>query len=96
MSSYYNDRYFLRRLSNASFADIVLRSCTAKGAGAALGVFPEKEEELLEDCHIPGARISLGNVSGDQDKDRLNDEAYRSKMAEGIYEGILGAIEVME
>jgi N-acetylmuramoyl-L-alanine amidase len=96
LTSYYNDKFFLRRLSNAGFADILLKGCASKGAGEALGVFVENEESLLDKCAVPAARISLGNVFGAQDGERLGSEVYQTRVAEGIYQGILDAIEVME
>jgi N-acetylmuramoyl-L-alanine amidase len=96
MASYYNDKFFLRRLTNAEFADVMLRSCATGSSGEALGVFSEKEEGILDLCPVPAARISLGNVYGQRDKDRLSDTSYQTKAAEGIYNGILEAFEVME
>ncbi len=96
MATYYNDKFFLRRLSNAEFADVMLRECAYGTSQEALGVFPEKEEGLLNLCPVPAARISLGNVYGERDKEKLSDKSYQSKAAEGIYNGILEALEVME
>ncbi|MBP3273789.1 MAG: N-acetylmuramoyl-L-alanine amidase [Butyrivibrio sp.] len=96
MAIYYNDKFFLRRLSNAEFADVLLQGYASENTLEVLGVFPEKEDGILGLCPVPAARISLGNVYGQQDKDRLSDESYKSKAAEGIYDGILEAFEVME
>ncbi len=96
MAIYYNDKFFLRRLSNAEFADVLLQGYASETTLEVLGVFPEKEDGILGLCPVPAARISLGNVYGQQDKDRLSDESYKSKAAEGIYNGILEAFEVME
>ncbi|MBE5829917.1 MAG: hypothetical protein E7305_10750 [Butyrivibrio sp.] len=96
MASYYNDRFFLRRLSNAEFADIMLRSCALSASDEVLGVFPENEEGIIDKCPVPAARISLGNVYGSSDKDRLSDTSYQTKVSEGLYNGILEAFEVME
>ena len=96
MAIYYNDKFFLRRLSNAEFADVLLQEYASETTLEVLGVFPEKEDGILGLCPVPAARISLGNVYGQQDKDRLSDESYKSKAAEGVYNGILEAFEVME
>ena len=96
MAIYYNDKFFLRRLSNAEFADVLLQGYASETTLEVWGVFPEKEDGILGLCPVPAARISLGNVYGQQDKDRLSDESYKSKAAEGIYNGILEAFEVME
>ncbi len=96
MASYYNDKFFLRRLSNATFADVMLRGCAEKIPGEVLGVFSEKEGGILDTCPVPATRISLGNIYGQRDKDRLSEQSYKTKAAEGIYNGILEALEVME
>ncbi len=96
MATYYNDKFFLRRMSNAEFADVVLRGSASGTSGEVLGVFSEKEDGILNICPVPATRISLGNVYGQQDKDRLSNETYKSGAAKGIYDGILEAFEVME
>ncbi|MBP5298499.1 MAG: hypothetical protein J6Z09_05065, partial [Lachnospiraceae bacterium] len=82
LTCYYNDRFFLRRLSNARFADMVERNSAAVTGGAALGVVPAKEDELLETSVIPSARLEIGHTD--------------DKVAEGIYNAVLEAFEVME
>ena len=96
MASYYNDKFFLRRLSNASFADVLLRECAVDASADALGVFPDEEEGILGTCPVPAARISLGNMYGEQDKEKLSKDSFKAKAAEGIYNGILEAFEVMK
>lgn len=96
MAAYYNDKFFLRRMSNSAFADVVLRNSAIGASGEVLGIFPEEEGGILDMCPVPATRISLGNVYGERDKERLSNESYQSKAAEGIYKGILEAFEVME
>ncbi len=97
MTAYYNDSYFLRRLTNVDFADMILRGCATKAGAEGIGLFPAGDEDfLLKESEIPSARISLGHISGSDDSVKLSDEAYRKKMAEGIYAGILEAFEVTE
>ncbi|MBQ8032097.1 MAG: N-acetylmuramoyl-L-alanine amidase, partial [Butyrivibrio sp.] len=62
MAIYYNDKFFLRRLSNAEFADVLLQGYASGNTLEVLGVFPEKEDGILGLCPMPAARISLGNV----------------------------------
>ncbi len=96
ITCYYNDRFFLRRLNNAQFADIVERNCASRTGAQALGIKPSLGDELIDTSHIPSVRIGMGYVSGDSDSFSLADESYRSKMAEGIYNAVLEAFEVME
>ncbi|MBO5622431.1 MAG: N-acetylmuramoyl-L-alanine amidase, partial [Butyrivibrio sp.] len=93
---YYNDRYFLRRLSNAAFADIMERNCASKAGATALGIAPSTGDELLEGAGIPAVRVSLGYVSGEKDSTNLAEQAYLSKVSDGVYNAVLEAFEVME
>lgn len=95
IASYYNDRYFLRTLTNAELADIMLRSMAAKGAGSVLGADTDGEDEVLLSSGVPSARVSLGVVGSTEDAERLSDEEYLKRAAEGIYSGILSSFEVM-
>ena len=47
LTCYYNDRFFLRRLNNAQFADMVERNCAVASGAQAFGVMPAEEDELL-------------------------------------------------
>ncbi len=96
ITCYYNDRFFLRRLSNATFADIMERNCASKAGATALGVAPSTGDELLEGAGIPAVRVSLGFVSGDTDSVNLAEQSYLSKVSDGVYNAVLEAFEVME
>ena len=97
ISAYYNDKYFIRRLNNGQFGDIMLRNCAVKTGTEALGVVPlASDEDILAKSRIPSTRIDLGNVSSSEEGDRLSEEVYRKRLSEGIYSGILEAFEVME
>lgn len=88
----YNDSFFLRRLSNAEFADIMLRNCALKTGTEGKEIVPAGEEDLLiRDAKIPSVKIEVSESA-----QSLADQGYRKKLAEGIYSGILEAFEVME
>jgi N-acetylmuramoyl-L-alanine amidase len=97
LKTYYNDGFFLRRLCNADLADILERNCAARSGARAIGVLPSEDEgDILTETKIPSAKISLGNLSCSEDLGRLSDEGYKKKLAEGIYNALIGAFEVME
>ncbi len=88
----YNDSFFLRRLSNADFADIMLRNCAYKSGTDGVKIVSIGEEDLLiKNSVVPSAKLMLTGTA-----EALSDQAYRKKLAEGIYSGILEAFEVME
>ena len=91
----YNDRYFLRRLTNARFADIVERSCAVTCALPALGVVPAEDDELLETSEIPSARLKIGFDAVAEGENPAAKEDM-NKVAQGVYNAVLEAFEVME
>ena len=96
ITCYYNDRYFLRRLSNAEFADIVERNCASAAGATALGVLPSSGDKLLESAKIPSARVSIGFVSGEKDSINLAEQSYLGKVSDGVYNAVSEAFEVMK
>jgi N-acetylmuramoyl-L-alanine amidase len=93
VSAFYNDDFFLQRLSNARFADIMLKSCGGRGVGSAVGVFADTEDEMLLSCKIPAAKLEFG--PGD-DTSVIADRNSLRKAAERIYSGIMLSLEEME
>ncbi|WP_026519791.1 N-acetylmuramoyl-L-alanine amidase [Butyrivibrio sp. FCS006] len=96
LTCYYNDRFFLRRLNNAQFADIVERNCAVEFGAQAFGVVPAGEDELLLSSSIPSARLKIGiAATGDEAEDPAG-KTDMNKVAEGVYNAVLEAFEVME
>ena len=96
ISAFYNDRYFIRSLTNASFADMLLKSCAKENRCQTVGVFADDEDEMIMNSTVPSANISLGYITGDSDSKRLRDDNYMKSLAAGIYGAINDAFEVME
>ncbi len=90
--TYYNERFFLRELTNASFADIIERNCAVNAGAGALGVEAGFDRyEILAGARIPSATVSIGATSGHQ-----GDNAYERGLARGIYCGIMEAFQEIE
>ena len=97
MTAYYNDSFFNRRLTNAGFADIILRNCATKTGVEALGILPMEEGDImLKESKVPSVRMITGYINGAGDIDRLSDKNFEKHVAEGIYSGVLEAFEVMK
>ena len=95
ISSFYNGDFFLRRLSNAELADTILKSCASQGQGQAVGAFEASEDPLLDCLKIPAAGIRFGYASSGEDAENAVNEVYLKRVAEGLYNGIISALEVM-
>lgn len=90
----YNDSYFIRGLNNADFADIIEKYCASCTGANALGVHLLTEDDsVLLNSHVPTTRVIVGNLSYENDVAKLEDGAYKKKLAEGIYDGIIEAVD---
>ncbi len=90
--TYFNEKFFLRELTNASFADIIERNCAVNAGAQALGVEAGSDKyEMLAGSGIPAATVNIGAPTGQQDGN-----AYESGLARGIYSGILEAFQEIE
>ena len=96
LTCYYNDRFFLRRLNNAQFADMVERNCAVASGTQAFGVMPAEEDELLSASSIPSARLKISIAAGDDENENPVVKTDMNKVAEGVYNAVLEAFEVME
>ena len=97
ITSYYNDRFFIRGFNNADFANLVEKSCLlASGADAGGVKAADPEDDMIMSCTVPAVRLDMGNLQGSGDKRRLSEDDYKKKMAEGLYQALLQAFEEME
>ncbi|WP_026517857.1 N-acetylmuramoyl-L-alanine amidase family protein [Butyrivibrio sp. MC2021] len=91
----YNDRFFLRDMSNAKFADVLEKSCVSAMNCNAAGCIPS-QDEILQGCDIPSARVNVGFLTNEIDKTNMPQSAYAKKAAQGIYVGIIQAFKEIE
>ncbi len=84
----YNDEYYIPEFGNIQWADCVARQVTVAASNRAVGVIPASEGDILWDLTIPAARISLGYVTNDSERQLLEQDSYQKKLAEGIAEAI--------
>lgn len=88
----YNDCFFLRKLNNAQFADIMEKNCVAKSGMDAIGIDPcDESDVMLMDSVIPSCRVLAGVLDSEKDSRFLKDKNYRNRIAQGIYQGIVEA-----
>lgn len=84
----YNDEYYIPDFGNVQWADSVTRQVTMASSNRAVGLFPASEDDILWNLTIPAARISLGYVTNDSERQLLEQDSYQKKLAEGIAEAI--------
>ena len=56
-------------------------------------VMPAVEDVLIMESTIPSCRVIAGILDGEKDNRMLQDKNYKSKLAAGIYQGIVEAFE---
>lgn len=78
---------------NESFARIMIKAY-AEGTGMKIQSskgkgFDKVSDEVASKCGCPCVRMVLGNWKNKSDRANLEDEAFREKMMQAIYEGLL-------
>lgn len=93
----YNDRFYLRDMTNAELAYILEKKVAENSGAAALGVKAlQNEDDVLMQVRVPAANVCLGYLTGNKDGTRLQDDNYKKRLARGIYEAIKMALEEKE
>ena len=88
----YNEVYFSRGLNNAALADMTLRHVAVSTGVRAAGLYPAYgEDRVLTALTIPAATVRVGALTTEADAERLSDDNYRRKLADGIYKAVLEA-----
>lgn len=92
----YNAAYFIPEFGNIELADTVLRNVVTAISGRGNGVAAaEASDVLLAAAEVPAVRLKAGYITNEKEAALLQEEAYRNKIAEGIYEAVLAAYEKM-
>lgn len=94
ISAYYNDQFFLTRLTGAELSDYLVRNTTMAVTGRGNGIFAlDDESEILGDLSVTGSLLTLGSLSHFSEGVLLTQDKYQHDLAEGISRGILEAYE---
>lgn len=90
----YNAEYFIPDFGNVELADSLVRQVTIAVSGRGNGLFPAEETDaLLKEAEVPAAAILVGYTSNVQEALLLQQEDYRGRIADGLYQAVLGAYE---
>lgn len=94
VEAFYNGQYFTPGLNSLELADLVERNVVIATSNRGNGLFEAGEEDgmLLAAC-VPATVIRAGYVSNLQEAGLLQEESYRQKIAQGVYDAILAAYE---
>lgn len=93
VESLYSKRKTGTKLSNKKLANILLQNVTNITGNRKRGVIQREKLYLLHHANVPTTIIEIGYMSNKSDMKYLSQKKGRKKIADGIYQGILSAIQ---
>ncbi|MGN0432479.1 MAG: N-acetylmuramoyl-L-alanine amidase [Lachnospiraceae bacterium] len=91
---FYNGQYFTPDFNSVKLADLAERNVVTRISTRGNGLFAAEEKDtLLQAATVPAVVIKVGYASHPQEAELLQSEAYREKIAQGLYDAILAAYE---
>ncbi|MCR5304719.1 MAG: N-acetylmuramoyl-L-alanine amidase [Lachnospiraceae bacterium] len=94
--SKYSGDYFIPGFSSVDLADVLERSVVTQLRSETLGIVEAGEEDVaLKSARVPAAEVVLGYMTNVQENKLLMREDYRNKAAQGIYDAITAAYDMM-
>lgn len=92
--AFYNEQYFIPDFNSVELADLAERNVVTQISTRGNGLFAAEEEDiLLQSATVPATVIKVGYATHPQEAELLQNEAYRQKIAQGLYDAILAAYE---
>ena len=92
----YNASFFIPLLSSVDLADIMEKDVCKETGSKARGLIPADANRILvNNASVPVSVIEVGYMSNKQEKELLEDSSYVEKLADGIYNGIMDAYNVL-
>lgn len=97
VESCYNDRFFVRNMTNARLAFLVEKNVAGMSGASAIGVRAAAEDKgSFTGVKVPASKIYLGYLTGNKDGERLKEDMYKKRLAAGIYEAVKEAVKELE
>ncbi len=92
--TFYNKDYFIPGFGSVELADMVERNVVTEISGRGNGLFLAKEGDMiLQEARVPAAVLCAGYATNEREAGLLQEEAYRERIAKGLYLAILEAYE---
>lgn len=84
------------RLTSEQLAAFLLDSVSREAGFKSRGLISGEEIEIIRKAQMPAALVEVGFLNGGSDQDIILSKKGQKKVAKGIYQGILKALEEME
>lgn len=86
----YNPTYFIPKFSSIDLAYMIEREVVKSTGGKANGLIPAGGSDVLvNEAIVPVAMVEVGYLTNKEEEALLEDEDYITKIANGIYNGIM-------
>ncbi|MBR1691279.1 MAG: N-acetylmuramoyl-L-alanine amidase [Lachnospiraceae bacterium] len=96
VTTYYNDEFFIPEFGNADFAYEVENNLSHAAGCKALGIEAgQNRSELLKYAMMPAAYVEIGYLSNDEERQLLEQDEYREKIAEGLFDAMMSSYEML-
>lgn len=93
----YNSEFFIPDFSGLDLADQVVRSLAIHINNRANGLYNAPRDNILcSNSKVPALMLEVGYMTNEKELEMLLDKAYITRIAEGIYNGIINAYEQMD
>ena len=88
MFAEYNGTFYRDGLSNASFADTLLKCVCESAMDKGTELVDVAGDTMLKPLAVPAAKLYLGYLSNKEEGELLSHADYRERIAKGIVEGL--------
>lgn len=89
----YNEKNPGGKHGNKNLSEILLASCLNSLKCESKNLFNGSTIYILHHAEVPASLIEVGFISNPQEREKLLTDEYQYKLAQGVYEGALDAIE---
>jgi hypothetical protein len=83
-----NETWFTPGFGNPQLADALVRNTALRTVNRGLGIDDATEDQVLGSLELPAARLYLGAVTNEKERELLLMEEYQKRLAQGIAEAI--------
>ena len=92
----YGSKFFIPQFGSENLAETLQKQLVSAIGNKDKGIVRQDEIYLLNNITIPSVLVEVGYMTNRQEALKMGRDDYQTKIAEGIYQGIIKAYEVMD
>ena len=89
--TWYDPLYYVPGYGSIQLSESCLKNTAIETSNRALGISEAPEGSVLYDINMPAVYITLGNADNADEAELLSEDAYRDRLARGLYKAVLEA-----